>query len=247
MVNEGERIDDLQLKGLKIIQNPSLFCFGMDAVLLSEYARIKDNSTVIDLGTGNGILPLLLSAKNKLEKIIGIEIVKQNVDLANRSIKLNKLENIIEIVNEDINNLKNIYSKNMFDCVVTNPPYKKINSGIINTSDEKAIAKHEIKCTLEDIIKTSSYLLKQYGLFYMVNRPERLADTIEFMRKYKIEPKKIKFVLPYKDRKPNLFLIHGIKNAKPFLDVESNLIVRNNDGTYTKEILEIYKLHDISV
>jgi len=240
MIKENEQIDDLQLKGLKLIQDRTLFCFGMDAVLLSSFAKIKDKSSVIDLGTGNGILPILLYGKYKASKLVGIEIVKKNVDIAKRNVILNKAEEVIEIINEDIKNLKIIFERGSFDYVITNPPYKKRNSGLINTSEEKAIAKHEIKCTLEDVISATAYLLKDLGAMYMVNRPERLADSIELMRKYKIEPKVIKFVQPYSNKKPNLFLVSGIKYGKDFLNVESNLIIREQNGEYTKEVLDLY-------
>jgi len=242
MINEHEQIDDLQLKGLKLIQDRTLFCFGMDAVLLSNFSKIKEKSSVIDLGTGNGILPILLYGKYKASKIVGIEIVKKNSDIAKRNVILNKAEEIIEIINEDIKNLKSVFERGKFDYVITNPPYKKQNSGLININKEKAIAKHEIKCTLEDVISMTSYLLKDLGVMYMVNRPERLADSIELMRKYKIEPKVIKFVQPHSNKKPNLFLISGVKYGKVFLNIETNLIIREQNGEYTKELLDMYNI-----
>lgn len=235
-----ERIDDLQLKGLKLIQDKSLFCFGMDAVLLADYAKINDNAKVIDLGTGNGILPILIHGKYKAAKIVGVEIQEKSAALAVKNVQLNEIEDYVQIIKEDIKNIRNLFEKGSFDYVITNPPYKKANSGIINEKNEKAVARHEILCTLEDIISSSSYLLRDSGVFYMINRPERLADAIELMRKNKIEPKKIKFVFPYENKKPNLFLISGTKYGNQFLTVEEPLIIRKSNGDYTKMLYDIY-------
>lgn len=241
LIKENERIDDLEFKNLKIIQNKNGFCFGIDSVLLSDFAKnIKDNTKVIDLGTGTGIIPILLSGKTKNTKFIGVEIQEEVYDMAVRSIKLNNLENRIEIINFNILDLKNQFLKNSFDVITTNPPYKKVNTGVINENKLKLISRHEITASLEDFIEIASYLLKDFGEFYMVHRPDRLVDIFSLMRKYRIEPKKIKFVYPNKNKKTNLILIKGIKNGKSFLEFENNLFVYNLDGTYTDEILEIY-------
>ena len=240
-LKENERIDDLELNDLKIIQNKNGFCFSMDSVLLSDFAKnIKPNSKVIDLGTGTGILPILISAKTKSCKIVGIEIQKEVADMASRSILLNNLQDKIEIVCEDIKNLKNIYETNSFDAIVTNPPYKIKGSGGINELQTKLISRHEIAANLEDFISISSYLLKDQCSIYMVHRPERLVDILSIFRKYKLEPKELKFVHPSSDKAPNLVLIKATKNAKPFLKVDKPLYIYNYDGTYTNELLKIY-------
>lgn len=240
-LKENERIDDLEFKGLKIIQNEKGFCFGMDSVLLSDFAKnIKNNSTVLDLGTGTGIIPILLCGKTNLRKVVGIEIQKDVANMAKRSSQLNNLQDRFEVVNTNIIDLKNIYEKQSFDVIVTNPPYKKENTGIINENEAKLISRHEITANLEDFISISKDLLKDKGEFYMVHRPERLVDILSFMRKYKIEPKILKFVSPNKNKEPNLILIKGIKNANSFLKVEKTLYVYNEDGKYTNEILKIY-------
>lgn len=240
-LKENERIDDLEIKGLKIIQNEKGFCFGMDSVLLSDFAKnMKNNSTVLDLGTGTGIIPILLCGKTNLKKVVGIEIQQDVANMAKRSSQLNNLQDRFEVVNTNIIDLKNIYEKQSFDVIVTNPPYKKENTGITNENEAKLISRHEITANLEDFISISKDLLKDKGEFYMVHRPERLVDILSLMRKYKIEAKILKFVSPNKNKEPNLILIKGIKNANSFLRVEKNLYVYNEDGKYTNEILKIY-------
>ena len=240
-LKENERRDDLEFKGLKIIQNEKGFCFGMDSVLLSDFAKnMKNNSTVLDLGTGTGIIPILLCGKTNLKKVVGIEIQQDVANMAKRSSQLNNLQDRFEVVNTNIIDLKNIYEKQSFDVIVTNPPYKKENTGITNENEAKLISRHEITANLEDFISISKDLLKDKGEFYMVHRPERLVDILSLMRKYKIEPKILKFVSPNKNKEPNLILIKGIKNANSFLKIEKNLYVYNEDGKYTNEILKIY-------
>ena len=240
-LKDNERIDDLEFNNLKIIQDKNGFCFGIDSVLLSDFAKnIRHNSKVIDLGTGTGIINILLSGKTRASEFIGVEIQEDVAEMAERSIKLNNLEDKIKIKNDNILNLKNIYKKKCFDVVVTNPPYKKAKTGILNKEDKKIISRHEITANLEDFIHIASYLLKDYGEFYMVNRPDRLVDIFYYMRKEKIEPKQIRFVYPNKSKKTNLVLIKGVKNGNVFLQYDSNLYVYNEDGTYTDEILKIY-------
>lgn len=240
-LENNERIDDLEYKDLKIIQNKEGFCFGIDSVLLSDFAKnIKKGSNVIDLGTGTGIIATLLCAKTELKSIVGVEIQEEVCDMAKRSIVLNKLEDKFEIINEDINNLLKYYKKNSFDVVVTNPPYKKRNTGIKNDKEKKLISRHEITANLEDFIKISRDLLKDKGEFYMVHRPERLVDILTIMRNYKIEPKILRMVYSNVEKEPKLVLIKGIKNAKPFLKVEKNLYIYNLEKKYTDEILKIY-------
>ncbi len=240
-LNNDERIDDLEFKNLKIIQNKMGFCFGIDSILLSDFAKnIKKDSKVIDLGTGTGIIATLLCAKTELSKVVGVEVQEEVCKMANKSIMLNNLENKFEIINENILNLNKIYEKNSFDVVVTNPPYKKINTGIINDKAKKVISRHEIKATLEDFIDISRYLLKDKGKFFMVHRPDRLVDILSKMRENKLEPKRIRFVCSQIEKEPKLVLIEGIKNANQFLKVEKNLYVYKQNGEYTDEILEIY-------
>ena len=240
-LKENERIDDLEFKNLKIIQNKDGFCFGMDSVLLSDFAKeIKKNSRIADLGTGTGILPILLSGKTENTKIVGIEIQKEVSEMANRSILLNNLENRIQIICEDIKNLKAKYDQGTFDAIVTNPPYKKIGTGKINKKDKKIISRHELTANLEDFISISNYLLKDQGSIYMVHRPERIADIFVLLRKYKLEPKVLRLVYPNIEKSPNLILIKAVKNAKSFLKVEKPLIVYTSEENYTEEIFKIY-------
>ena len=204
-INENERIDDLQLNDLKIIQNKKGFCFGMDSVILSEFAKeIKTGKKILDLGTGTGILPILLSAKTKETKITGVEIQCEIAQMAQKSIKLNNLQERINIICEDIKNLKNKCEKESFDAIVTNPPYKKQGTGKINENDMKLISRHEITANLEDFIYIANYLLKDHGEIYMVHRTERLSDILVTLNKYKLEPKKLRFVYPTKEKEANL-------------------------------------------
>ena len=240
-IKDNERIDDLQLNNLKIIQNKDGFCFGIDSVILSDFAKeIPKNSTVIDLGTGTGILGILLCGKTSLSKIYGVDIQKEVCQMARRSIILNGLENRFEIINDNIKNLNTIFENCSIDAIVSNPPYKKDNSGLKNESKTKLISRHEITASLEDFIEISSKLLKNSASLYMVHRPERLADLFYLLRKYKLEPKKLRTVQSYSDSKPKLILVKATKNAKSFLNIEEPLVVYNKDGSYTDEILKIY-------
>ena len=241
-LEENERIDDLEFKNLKVIQNKNGFCFGMDAVLLSNFAKnIKRNATVLDLGTGTGIIPILLCGKTELKKVIGVEIQEEVAKMAKKSILLNGLEGRFEILNCNIKELNKIYKKQTFDVIVTNPPYKKQNSGIVNENEKKVISRHEITANLEDFIKIAKDLLKDKGELYMVHRPERLVDILELMRKYKIEPKEIRFIFSKKNEEPKMVMIKGVKNAKPFLKIHPNLYIYEEDGKYTEEIKNIYE------
>ena len=246
LLKENERIDDLEFKNLKIIQKNDGFCFGIDSVLLSDFSKeIRNNSQVLDLGTGTGILSILLSEKTKLKKIYGIEVQKDIANMAERSVKLNKLDNKIEIINDDINNLENIFNENSFDAIVTNPPYKNENTGKKNDNEYKYISRHETTANLEKFIKIGFKMLKDKGFLFMVHRPERLADIIYYLRTNKIEPKKIRFVYSNKDKPPKLVLIKAVKNANRFLTVEKPLIIYDETGNYTSEILKIYNKEGI--
>lgn len=240
-LKDNERIDDLEINNFKVIQNNEWFCFGMDSVLLSDFVKdIKDNSMVLDLGTGTGIISILLCAKTNLNKIIGVDVQESVCEMARRTIMLNNLQDKFEVVCKDILYLNEIYNKNTFDVIVTNPPYKMRNTGIESTNEQKLISRNEISAGLDDFIKISFDLLKDKGEFYMVHRPERLTDILYLMRKNKIEPKKIRFVFSNQNQKPKLVLIKGIKNAKPFLSIEPNLYIYDDNGEYTEEILQIY-------
>lgn len=240
-LKKDERIDDLEYEGLKIIQNKNGFCFGIDAVLLSDFAKeIKKGSKVLDLGTGTGILGILLCKKTELKNIIGVEIQKDVYDMAQRSIKLNNLEDKFSVINADIKELEKKLELQSFDAIVTNPPYKKDNTGLKNDNEYEIISRHEVKCNLEDVIRVSSKLLKNNGKFFMVHRPERLKDIIINLEKYKMQIKEMRFVYPNMSKKPNMILIKAVKGARDFLNVQEPLFVYNEDGTYTEEILKIY-------
>lgn len=241
LVKENERIDDLEFKDLKIIQNKKGFCFGIDAILLSDFAKnIKSDSKVIDLGTGTGIISILLCRKTKLKKIVGVEVQKDVYDMACRSVKLNNLDDKFEVINENILNLENIFEKNFFDVVVTNPPYKKQNTGLCNEEEKKFISRHEVLASLEDFIRISSKIIKDKGEFYMIHRPDRIVDILCLMRNYKIEPKEIRFVFSNEKKPPKMVLIKGVKNGREYLKVRENLYIYNEKGLYTDEILRIY-------
>ncbi len=240
-LKENERIDDLEYKGLKIIQNSEGFCFGIDSVLLSDFAKdIKKDVTVVDLGTGTGIISLLLCKKTELKKIYGVEIQSDVAEMASRSIKLNSLENKFEIINKNMKDIFENINSNTVDVVVTNPPYMKLNTGAKSEETKKLISRHEVECTLEDVISISYKLLKDKGEFYMVHRAERIVDILYNLRKYKLEPKVLRFIQSSQEREPNLVLIKSIKNAGNHLKLQKPLIVYNEDGTYTDEILKIY-------
>ena len=235
-----ERLDDLEIKGYQIIQNPEKFCYGMDAVLLSSFAHIKKGEKVLDLGTGTGIIPILLEAKTQGKHFTGLEIQPESADMATRSVQYNHLEEKISIVTGDIKDASKIFGASSFDVVTTNPPYMINEHGLKNEGDAKTIARHEILCTLDDILMQSHRILKQGGRFYMVHRPFRLAEIFSKMVTYGIEPKRMQLVYPYINKEPNMVLIEGYKGGKSRITIEKPLIVYNRDGSYTDEILMIY-------
>lgn len=237
---EGERLDELHRNGYYIIQNPAKFCFGMDAVLLSGFANVKPGETAIDLGTGTGIIPILLEAKTKGEHFTGLEIQPESADMARRSVAYNHLENKINIAIGDIKDASTQFGASSFHVVTTNPPYMTGQHGLTNPNEAKAIARHEILCTLEDVIRESSRLLKPQGRFYMVHRPFRLAEIMCLMHQYGLEPKRIRLVYPFVDKEPNMVLIEGLRGGKPRITVEKPLIVYKEPGVYTDEIYSIY-------
>lgn len=244
-LKENERIDDLQFKGLKIIQNEKAFCFGIDAVLLSDFAKgIKKDSTVVDLCSGTGIIAILIEAKTDAKKIFAVEIQNEMAEMTRRSVIMNHQQDKIEVLNEDLNNLHNVLGKASIDAITVNPPYKKSGCGVINDLDSKTISRHEVLCTLEEVIKMSEYLLKPAGSIYMVHQIERLVDVLAVMRKEKLEPKRIRFIHPSVDKAPNLFMVEGVKHGKPFLKVEEPIYVYDEKGNYTKTINEIYNIKE---
>ena len=236
----GERVDDLERNGLVIIQHPDRFCFGMDAVLLSGFAWIREGEDTLDLGTGTGILPLLLSAKTKGRSFTGLEIQSESADMAERSVRLNDLTGRIKIQLGDVKEAAELFGAASFDVVVTNPPYMIGDHGLKNPDDAKAIARHEVCCTLDDILRASARLLKESGRFFMVHRPFRLAEILRKMSECGLEPKRMRLVYPDVTKEPNMVLIEGRLGGKPYLTVEKPLIVWESQGVYTKEIREIY-------
>lgn len=239
-IKQDERIDDLQCKGLKIIQNVKGFCFGVDAVLLANFPEIKRGQRVIDLGTGTGIIPILIAGKTCAGEVIGLEIQEDIAEMAQRSVMLNDIGDRVKIFHEDIKNASKVFGRESFDVVTTNPPYKHAGSGIVNPGDKKAISRHEVLCTLEDVVRVSAELLKGGGRFFMVHRPERMVDIIYLMRQYKLEPKRVRFVHPYPSKKPNLLLIEGLKYGRAFLKFMDPLYIYDGHGNYTQEIQDIY-------
>jgi len=239
-IKENERIDDLQRNGYRIIQDSDRFCFGMDAVLLSGFATAKKGDRVLDLGTGTGIIPILMEAKTEAEHLTGLEIQPESADMALRSVALNDLQDKISIVTGDIKEAKNIFPKASFQVITSNPPYMIGQHGLVNPHGEKAIARHEILCTLEDVVENAAALLIPGGHFYMVHRPFRLAEIMAVLTKYRLEPKRMQLVYPYIDKEPNMVLIEAVRGGKSRMQVEKPLIVYEKPGIYTKEIYEVY-------
>ncbi len=236
----GERIDDLERNGYKIIQNSEKFCFGMDAVLLSGFANVKTNESVLDLGTGTGIIPILLEAKTEGKSFAALEIQKESADMARRSVMLNDLTDKIRIVDGDIKEASQIFGRASFDVVTSNPPYMNDNHGLKNPDMPKAIARHEVLCSLEDVIREASYVLKEKGRFYMVHRPHRLVEIINVLSKYKLEVKRMKMVHPFIHKEANMVLVEAIKGGNSFMKMDKPLIVYTEPGKYTDEIYDIY-------
>lgn len=239
-INEDENIDDLQLDGLHLIQKKEGFKFGIDAVLLSDFANVKSKHRVIDLCTGTGIVPFLIYGKYKPQEIYGLEIQEEMVEMAERSVKFNSLDGKIKFLHEDLKNIEELKKLQKFDVLTVNPPYKLNNAGIVNPLDKLAIARHEVLCNLEDVIAAARVLLKDNGRMFIVHRPERLADIFTLMRKYKIEPKRVKMIHPKMGKAPNIVLVEGQRDGGAYLKWDEPLYVYDNDGKYTKEIDSIY-------
>lgn len=239
-INVDESVDDLQLKGLNLIQKQQGFRFGVDAVLLSYFANIKNKHRVIDLCTGTGIVPFLAYGKYGPKEVIGIEIQEDMVEMANRSSLLNNTTDVVKFVHGDLKDKALLDSLGKFDVLTVNPPYKSNNAGIINPNDKLAIARHEVMCTLEDVIIAARRLLKDNGRMFIVHRPERLADIFGIMRKYKIEPKRVRMVQPNTKKAPNIVLVEGQRDGGAFLKWEETLYVYDDNGNYSEEIDRIY-------
>lgn len=235
LVYPGERVDDLQIQGLELIQNPEGFCFGVDAVFLSDFARVKPGESVLDLGTGNGIIPILLSAKTEGKHFTGLEIQDKTADMARRSVAYNGLEDKVEIVTGDIKEAAELFKPAFFDVITTNPPYMLAEHGLRNTDSSKAIARHEVLCSLDDILRESMKLLQDKGRFYMVHRPFRLTEIMIKMNYYKIEPKRIQFIHPYIDKEPVLVLIEGVRGARSRVTVEPPIVIYEGRKTGGKD------------
>lgn len=239
-LKERERLDELQRNGYRIIQNPDTFCFGMDAVLLSGFASVKSGGTVLDLGTGTGIIPILLEAKTEALHLTGLEIQEESADMARRSVALNGLSAKIDIVTGDIKRADSLFPSASFDVITSNPPYMIGEHGLKNPDAPKAIARHEVLCTLEDVVRQAAKLLKPGGHFFMVHRPFRLAEIITVMTKYKLEPKRMQLVYPFVDKEPNMVLLEGVRGGRPRMTVEKPLIIFQEAGVYMPEICDIY-------
>ncbi|MBW9146397.1 tRNA1(Val) (adenine(37)-N6)-methyltransferase [Clostridium sp. CM027] len=244
-LGDDETLDDLNLKGIHVIQKKHAFRFGVDAVLLANFAKIRRNAKVVDLCTGTGIIPFILAGKTYASNLIGVEIQKEFVDMANRSARYNNLEHKIKFISGDLKDIELIKSIPKAEIVTVNPPYKLQNSGLISLDDKNAIARHEICCTLEDVIIACRALLKDNGRMYMVHRPDRLVDILCAMRKHRIEPKRIRMVHPSVNKAPNIVLIEGQRDGGTFLKWEPPLYVHTEDGGYTQEIADMYNSNTI--
>jgi len=240
LIKPGERIDELNRNNYRIIQNTSKFCFGMDAVLLTGFVKVLPGERLLDLGTGTGIIPILLEAKTKGSHFTGLEIQEDSADMARRSVALNGLDDKIDIITGDIKQASSIFRPGSFDVITSNPPYMNNNHGLINPKETKAIARHEILCTLEDVVREASRLLKMCGRFYLVHRPFRLVEIINTLSAWRLEPKRMRLVHPYIDKEPNMVLIEAVKGGKSMVKIEPPLIVYKEKNIYSDEIQSIY-------
>lgn len=239
-LKDGERFDDLQRNGYRIIQKTNGFCFGMDAVLLSGFVQVRDGERALDLGTGTGIIPILLEAKTDGKHFTGLEIQEEMADMAARSVLCNHLEEKIEIVTGDIKEASRLFGMASFDVVTSNPPYMNDAHGLKNPDAQKAISRHEVLCTLEDVVREASKVLKPGGRFYMVHRPHRLIEIVTALTKYKLEPKRMKLVHPFVDKEANMVLIEAVRGGRSMIKVEAPIIVYREPGVYSDEIRNVY-------
>ncbi len=239
-LRNGERLDDLMRNGYRIIQRPGTFCFGIDAVLLSGFAVVKEGERVLDLGTGTGIVPLLLRAKTRGKQFYGIEIQKESADMARRSVALNGLQEDIFIVTGDLRQADRLFGRASFDVLTSNPPYIPVSEGLPNPNPALAIARHEICCTLEDVIGQASVLLREKGRFYLVHRPARLPLILDALGRGHLDPKRLRMVHSFPDKEANLVLIEAIKGVRSRLTVMKPLFIFEEQGRYSREIIEEY-------
>ncbi len=240
VLKDRERIDDLQRNGYRIIQHPGKFCFGMDAVLLSGFATARKGELVLDLCSGTGIIPILMEAKTEAARLTGLEIQEESADMARRSVLLNGLEEKIHIVTGNIREADRYFSSASFDVITCNPPYMTGQHGLTNPEASKAIARHEILCTLEDVVSQTARLLRVGGHFYLVHRPFRLAEIITALVRHRLEPKRMRLVHPYLDKEPNMVLIEAVRGGKSRMTVEKPLVIFSGQGVYTEEMREKY-------
>ena len=239
-INDWERVDDLHRNGYVIIQDPKRFCFGIDAVILSGFAEVKKGEKVMDLCTGTGIIPILLEAKTEGSHFTGLELQEESVVMARRSVRLNGLEDKVTIDFGDVKNTEALYRASSFDVVTVNPPYMNEGGGLKNGYSPKTIARHEVLCSLEDVVDAAARLLVPQGRLYMVHRPHRLTDIMVTLRNHRLEPKRLRFVHSYADREPVMVLVEAVSNGKPMVKVMPPLIIYKEDGEYTGEIMKIY-------
>lgn len=240
MILEDERIDDLQCKGYRLIQKPKGFCFGVDAVLLSDFARIKKNQRVLDLCTGSGVIPILLAAKTEGAHFSGLELQEEYADMAGRSVQMNGLEEKINIICGDVKDIKKLFAPASFQVVTVNPPYMTEHHGLTNLYEPKTIARHEVMVSLEDVVAAAGYVLPESGSFFMIHKPFRLAEIFKIMKKYHLEPKRMRLVHPSVEKEPTMVLIEGLKGGRERITVEPPLIIYKEQGVYHDEISRIY-------
>ena len=246
VIHPWERVDDLQRKGYRIIQNPEWFCFGVDAVLLASFAVVKPGEEVLDLGTGTGIVPILMEARNDCGQYSALEIQPGPAEMAERSVRLNHLEKRVKIVQGDIKEASSLFGRASFHVVTSNPPYMDNHHGLKNPSEPKAIARHEVLCSFDDLAREAAACLKPGGRLYLVHRPRRLMDLLTTLRKYRLEPKRMRFVHPYADKEANMVLIEAFRGGGVQMHIEPPLVIYAKPGVYTDEVLRIYKTAPVS-
>ncbi|MBR4015950.1 MAG: tRNA1(Val) (adenine(37)-N6)-methyltransferase [Anaerotignum sp.] len=239
-IHPHERVDDLHRDGAHIIQDPKRFCFGVDAVILSGFARVKKGERVLDLGTGTGIIPILLAAKTEGKSFVGLEIQPESAEMAARSVAMNEMEDRVLVLEGDIKEAGQLFGGSSFDVVTSNPPYMNEGGGLVNPFEAKAIARHEILCSLEDVIGAAAKCLRPGGRFYMIHRPHRLTDILVLLRQYRLEPKRLRFVHPYAEKAPTMVLVEAGRGGKPMVKIDPPLVIYRAAGQYTEEIVEIY-------
>lgn len=244
-IYEDERIDDLQCKGYRIIQKPKGFCFGVDAVLLANFAKVKKDQKVLDLCTGGGVIPILLAAKTEGSAFTGLELQEAYADMAGRSVALNDLTDKVEIICGDVKNVRELFSPASFSVVTVNPPYMTEHHGLMNLYEPKTIARHEVALSLEDVVAAAGYVLPENGSFFMIHKPFRLAEIFKVMKQYRIEPKRMRLVHPYVDKEPTMVLVEGLKGGRERITIEPPLIIYESPGIYTQEIYQIYGKHGV--